>query len=75
MILSDAGADAMLAGNFSTSCNTGYIRIYSGTAPATANAAITGTLLVGDARFECGCIRSPRCYDRRPDHYGCCHHQ
>lgn len=59
MILSDAGADAMLAGNFSTSCNNGWIKIYSGTAPATANAAITGTLLVGDARFNATAFGAP----------------
>lgn len=59
MILSDAGADAMLAGNFATLCNTGYIRIYSGTAPATANAAATGTLLVGDLRFGATAFGAP----------------
>lgn len=35
-----AAADAACA-----LCNTGYLRIYSGTKPANADAAITGTLL------------------------------
>lgn len=58
MILSDAGADAMLAGNFATSLNTGYIRIYSGTAPTTANAAVTGTLLA-ELRFGATAFGAP----------------
>lgn len=59
MILSDTGADAMLAGNFSTSLNTGWIKIYDGTVPATANAAATGTLLVGDGRFGATAFAAP----------------
>ena len=50
MILSIAGADAMLTGTFATLFNNGYIRLYSGTAPTTT-AAAAGTLLVGDGRM------------------------
>lgn len=58
MILSPAGADAMLAGNFATSLNNGYIRLYSGTAPTTT-AAAAGTLLVGDGRFGATAFNAP----------------
>ena len=54
LILADAGADAMLAGTgstFAAAFNNGWIKIYDGTPPTTANAAATGTLLVGDGRF------------------------
>ena len=51
MILSATAADAMLTGTFSTLFNSGYIRLYSGTAPTTTAAAITGTLLAGDGRM------------------------
>lgn len=61
MILSDAGADAMLAGNFATLCNNGYIRVWdnSGTVPTTANAAATGVMLVGDLRFSATAFGDP----------------
>jgi hypothetical protein len=58
MILSATGADAMLAGNFATSLNSGYIRLYSGTAPTTT-AAAAGTLLVGDGRFGATAFAAP----------------
>jgi hypothetical protein len=58
MILSATGADAMLAGNFSTSLNNGYIRLYSGTAPTTTGAA-AGTLLAGDGRFGATAFSAP----------------
>lgn len=59
MILADAGADAMLAGGFSAACNTGWIKVWSGTAPTTANDAATGTLLVGDLRFGATAFGAP----------------
>lgn len=58
MILSAAGADAMLAGNFATSLNTGWIKIYAGTVPTTT-AAAAGTLLVGDIRFGATAFGAP----------------
>jgi len=58
MILSATGADAMLAGNFATSLNSGYIRLYSGTAPTTT-AAAAGTLLAGDGRFAATAFAAP----------------
>lgn len=58
MILSAAGADAMLAGNFAALFNNGYIRLYSGTAPTTT-AAAPGTLLVGDGRFGATAFAAP----------------
>ena len=58
MILSATGADAMLAGNFATSMNSGYIRLYSGTAPATT-AAAAGTLLAGDGRLGATAFAAP----------------
>ena len=52
MILSDAGADAMLVGGFSAALVSGWIKLYNGTVPTTANAALSGnTLLAGDLRF------------------------
>ena len=58
MILSATGADAMLAGNFATSLNSGYIRLYSGTAPTTT-AAAAGTLLVGNGRLGATAFAAP----------------
>lgn len=60
MILSATAADAMLAGSsFSALMNTGYIRLYSGTAPTTTAAAITGTLLAGDGRMGATAFAAP----------------
>jgi len=58
MILSAAGADAMLAGTFATLFNNGYIRLYSGAAPTTT-AAAAGTLLVGDGRMGATAFAAP----------------
>lgn len=58
MILSATGADAMLAGNFATSLNSGYIRLYAGTVPTTT-AAAAGTLLAGDGRFGATAFAAP----------------
>jgi hypothetical protein len=58
MILSADGADAMLAGNFATSCNNGYIRIYSGTVP-TATATAPSGLLSGDGRLGATAFGAP----------------
>jgi hypothetical protein len=58
MILSADGADAMLAGNFATSCNNGYIRIYGGTVP-TATATASPTLLSGDGRLGATAFGAP----------------
>src|SRR5688500_15868723 len=60
MILSAAGADAMLTGNFSALCNDGYIRVYSGTVPTSATGALGGaTLLSGDGRFGATAFGAP----------------
>ncbi|MGF7213084.1 hypothetical protein GGE65_007720 [Skermanella aerolata] len=48
--LSVAAADAALA-SVATSLNSGWVKIYTGTAPSTTDAAATGTLLAGDIRF------------------------
>lgn len=45
-----ATADAMLAA-IGTRCNTGYIRLYSGTEPATANTTLSGNTLLAELRF------------------------
>ena len=60
MILSDAGADAYFVGGFAAACSSGYIRLYSGTAPATANAVLSGnTLIAGDLRFAATAFGDP----------------
>jgi hypothetical protein len=60
MILSDAGADAYFVGGFTTACSSGYIRLYNGTVPTTANAALSGnTLLAGDLRFAATAFGAP----------------
>jgi hypothetical protein len=50
MKITDATADGMLS-SIATSLNTGYIRIYSGTEPTTANAALSGNTLLAELRF------------------------
>lgn len=50
MKITNATADAMLA-TIATSLNTGYVRIYSGTEPTTANAALSGNTLLAELRF------------------------
>lgn len=50
MKITNATADAMLA-TIATSLNTGYIRIYSGTEPTTANVALSGNTLLAELRF------------------------
>ena len=59
MILSPTGADAMLTGNFSALCNTGYIRIYSGTVPTSATGALGGAVLLGEGRFGATAFGAP----------------
>lgn len=58
MILSAAGADAMLSGNFSTLCNNGYIKLYGGTVP-TSTATASPTLLSGDGRLGATAFGAP----------------
>lgn len=60
MIFSDAGADALLAGTFSTALNSGYIRVYGGTVPTSATGSLAGsTLLAGDGRFGATAFAAP----------------
>lgn len=50
--LSTAGADGMLNGtSVGAQCNSGKVRIYSGTMPATANTALSGNTLLAEASF------------------------
>lgn len=51
MKLSTATADAMLA-TLATSLNSGFVRIYSGTEPATANTALSGNTLLAELTFS-----------------------
>ena len=48
--LSTTLADAKLAA-VTTACNGGFIRIYSGTEPATANTALSGNVLLAELGF------------------------
>lgn len=58
--LSSAGADGMLNGtSIGAQCNTGYIRIYSGTMPTTANAALSGNTMLAEARFAATAFGTP----------------
>jgi hypothetical protein len=50
MKIADATADAMLA-SIATSLNSGFVRIYSGTEPTTANAALSGNTLLAQLTF------------------------
>lgn len=50
MKLATATADAMLS-SIATSLNTGYLRIYSGTEPTTADTALSGNTLLAELRF------------------------
>lgn len=50
MKLTTATADAILS-TIATSLNTGYIKLYSGTEPTTADTALSGNTLLADLRF------------------------
>lgn len=51
-------ADAKLAA-VTTACNSGFIRIYSGTEPATANTALSGNTLLAELTFAATSFGAP----------------
>jgi hypothetical protein len=42
-----------------TACNTGYLRFYSGTPPATVDAALSGNTLLAECRFAATAFGTP----------------
>src|SRR4051812_3603228 len=56
--LSTTGADSMLVA-VGNALNTGYLRIYSGTEPATAATALSGNVLLSEMRFSSTAFGTP----------------
>jgi hypothetical protein len=56
--LSPTGADTLLAG-LSTALNGGFVRIYNGTEPTSATAALSGNTLLAQLTFAATAFGSP----------------
>ena len=56
--LSTSLADAKLAA-VTTACNNGYIRIYDGVEPATANTSLSGNNVLAELRFSATSFGTP----------------
>ena len=58
MKLSTAAADAMLSA-LTARCNSGVLRIYSGTEPATANTALSGNTVLAELTMSATAFGAP----------------
>jgi hypothetical protein len=57
--LSNSARSAALASGLSAEFNTGYIRIYSGTRPATPDTALSGNTLLAELRHNATAFAAP----------------